>query len=189
MMKCDTRFAQIGFVVLLLLRFVGSAGWASSQEGAVLPEYAVIGAYLYNFAKFVEWPAHAFPSAESPLLLCTLGPDPFDPGLERQLREKKVGDRSLVLRHLRVSSEAQSCHILFISGNNRERIHQAVDRLKGKSVLIVGESPDFEQMGGMVQFVLDDGKVRFEINLRAAERSGLKVSSRLMQVAKAIRTE
>jgi hypothetical protein len=178
------RFALLGislFTSLLLQALVPYA--AIGQEGETSLEYQVKGAYLYNFAKFIDWPPQAFSSPTSPISLCTLGQSPFGAEFENQLREKKVHDRTLELRHVSDADSASSCQILFIPAAEHARLHDIVAGLKGKSVLIVGETPGFDQQGGMIQFVLEDGTVRFKINVLAAKQSGLQISSKLLQVA------
>jgi hypothetical protein len=156
---------------------------ANGQEGETSLEYQVKGAYLYNFAKFIDWPPQTFSSPTSPIILCTLGQSPFGPEFENQLREKKVRDRNLEIRRVTDAEEAGSCQILFVPSTEHAHLHDVIAELKGKSILLVGETPGFDQQGGMIQFVVEGGTVRFKINPLTAKQSGLQISSKLLQVA------
>jgi hypothetical protein len=176
------RFAQLGLSLFTFLQILAPYA-AIGQEGGTTLEYQVKGAYLYNFAKFVDWPPETFSSASSPFSLCMLGKDPFKPEFENELKEKKIHDRNLEVRRIVNVEEASSCQILFVPAAEEARLHEVVAGLKGKSVLIVGETPGFDDLGGMIQFVLESGTVRFKINLTSAKLSGLQISSKLLQVA------
>ena len=149
-------------------------------------EYQVKGAFLFNFAKFVEWPASTFPRADTPLQICVLGEDPFGPEFEQSISEKIVQGHRVEVAHPDGASHARTCQILFIAGSERRRIPEILRQLKGTSTLTVGDTPAFAQMGGIINFVLDQNRVRFEINLEAAELAHLKLSARLLNVAKLV---
>lgn len=178
------RFALLGlgvFTYSLLPIFFPHAALGLEDETSL--EYQVKGAYLYNFAKFIDWPAQSFIDPSSPLTLCILGQSPFKPSFERQLREKKVHDRNLEVRTIDDAEEANSCQILFIPSTEQSRLHDIINELRGRSILIVGETPGFDEQGGMIQFVLEGGTVRFKINPVPIKQSGLQISSKLLQVA------
>jgi hypothetical protein len=148
-------------------------------------EYEVKAAFLFNFARFTQWPASAF-GHEDAVRLCVLGRDPFGRDLDK-LEGKTVEERPVLVRRLSHAPEARHCQIVFISHSQRAEIRAALEVLKGASVLTVGEAPDFLEMGGMVRLLLEGDRVRFEINLGAAEGAHLKLSSKLLSLAKSVR--
>ena len=153
-------------------------------------EYEVKAAFLYNFAKFVEWPSGAFEDADAPIVIGILGKDPFGPILEQTVGGNTAGGRSLKIRQFaRIGDGLKRCHILFISRTAPSPPKQVMERIEGSSVLTVGEVDAFCQDGGIVNFVLQQNRVRFEINPDAAARAGLKISSRLLKLARIVGTE
>lgn len=166
-------------VALSSLALVG----ASPRQSAPPDEYAVKAAFLYNFAKFVEWPQSAFPELQAPLALCVLGADPFGRELDRAVRGKTAQGRPVVVRRLAGPEVSDLCHVLFVASSERERFAEVLGGVAGRSVLTVGEEDDFARAGGMISFVVRDARVRFAIDLDAAERAGLKLSSRLLDLA------
>jgi len=165
--------------------FLALATGAVAQS-ARAPEYEVKAAFLYNFAKFVEWPPLAFERASVPLRLCVLGHDPFGDSLSNLIQGKSISGRSIISLRVQSPTEARSCHVLFISLSDPENLKQVLDRVRGLPVLTVGESADFLPLGGMINFVLEQDRVRFEINLEAAEQHHLKLSSKLLAVARMV---
>ena len=147
-------------------------------------EYEVKAAFLYNFAKFTEWPMEQDPG--TPIVIGVLGEDPFGEVLEHTIRGKQVRGRALTIKRFRkVEDPLKSCHILFISSESATA-SRALKFLQGARVLTVGESRAFCSLGGTINFVLDHRRVRFEINVAAAERAGLKLSSKLLKLAKIV---
>ena len=147
------------------------------------PEYQVKAAFLYNFAKFVDWPSAAFSGENSPLIIGVLGDDPFGDALDKTVEGKTVNDRKIVVRRYKQADDAKSCHILYVSRSEKKQVDKDLDRLDKTNTLTVGDMDQFLQRGGMVNFIIEDKKVRLEINPDAAERANLKVSSKLLQVA------
>jgi len=175
--------ARTGAVILAVLAALAGASGASAQ-GDASREYDVKAAFLFHFAQFVEWPQGAFNGASSPLTYCTFGQDPFHGALDASLSGKKVGEHPLQVIHLKAAQDFQGCHILFVGAAERKSISGTLAGLKGKPVLTVGETEHFTADGGMIGFCLEDNKIRFEINLDAAEKARLKISSRLLSLAK-----
>ncbi|HXY24932.1 MAG TPA: YfiR family protein [Candidatus Acidoferrum sp.] len=174
--------ARIGVVMLAVLGLLVGACGASAQ-GDASREYDVKAAFLFHFAQFVEWPQGAFSDPGSPLTYCTFGQDPFNGALDASLSGKKVGEHPLRVIHLEGTQDFQSCHILFVGGAEKKSVSATLSGLKGKPVLTVGETEHFAADGGMIGFCLEDNKIRFEINLDAAEKARLKISSRLLSLA------
>jgi hypothetical protein len=146
-------------------------------------EYQIKAAFLFNFAKFVQWPPGAFADATSPIVIGVLGENPFHEDLARTIRNKAVDDRPLLVKELRSPTEARKCHILFISASEKKRLPKILKGLKGASVLTVSEMDHFTENGGMINFVLKGTKIRFQINHEEATQAGLKISSKLMSLA------
>jgi len=175
-------------------------------------EYQTKAGYLLNVVEFVEWPAGAFSGANSPIVLGVIGKDPFGAELNklenrvingRKLQIKRFkgtlefrgeetpGRRQddLALKRARKLAELRSCHILFISASEKDRLPSILKPLKGASTLTVGETEAFARGGGVVNFLSDGSRVQLEINLNAAEQARLKISSKLLSLAKVVRSE
>ena len=143
-------------------------------------EYEVKAAFLYNFAKFVNWPPQALAQSDT-LYICVLGADPFHGRLHSVVSDKTVQHRHLTVRRLEHQEEARACHILFVSQSDLARV--ALGTTEGAPVLTVGDDESFAQRGGMIAFRMQGNKVRFTINTEAASRAGLQISSQLLKLA------
>ena len=152
-----------------------------------VPEYDVKAAFLYSFAKFVEWPASSGQSAGEPIRFCVLGKDPFGSALSDALSEKKIGDRPLTLTHLTDVKEISKCQVAFIAKSERKNLAAIFAAARASSVLTVGESEDFAAAGGVIGFQLEEGKIRLEINLQAAGQQQLRMSSKLLSLAQIVK--
>ena len=146
-------------------------------------EYQIKAAFLFNFAKFVEWPSSSFSDASAAMRICVLGQDPFGEELQNITREKIVNGRKLEVSNVIDLQQARKCQILFISPSEKKQMKQVITSLAGTSVLTVGESEGFAEQGGMINFVLEKSRVQFEVNRKVAEHAGLKISSKLLAVA------
>jgi hypothetical protein len=160
----------------------------SPTAGLVPTEYEVKAALIYNLAKFVEWPPSALPDAQPNLLLCVLGHDPFGANLEQTIAGKLVHGKALTIRRFHKADNAHGCHIVFISSSERGHLAQLLNAFQGGPVLTIGEMEQFATRGGMVNFIIEDNRVQFEINIDAAERAGLKISSRALKLARVVRS-
>ena len=149
-------------------------------------EYQVKAAFLFNFAKFVEWPPSSFSDASAPLRICVLGRDPFGEELRNITKEKVVNGRKLEVSQVLEVKVAGTCHILFIASSETARLKQILESLRGTDALTVGDTKGFVEQGGMINFVLENNRVQFEVNRKAAEQVGLKISSKLLSVAKLV---
>ena len=158
---------------------------AASQERDA-PEYELKAAFLYNFATFVEWPAGSFPGPDSPFTIGVIGQDPFSPSLETTLQGKTVGGRRIEVRRSSDVKELKVCHLLFVPASEGERVPNILEALRGTSILTVGESPGFAAQVGCVNFFIEGKRVKFEINPGAAKRANLKVSSKLLRLARVV---
>jgi hypothetical protein len=165
--------------------FAGTAPVVLAQA-EVLEEYQVKAAFLYQFTKFIEWPAEAFANANAPFSICVAGADPFGNALNQLFQQKTVGQRRLEVRRSAHGEDLQGCQILFISASEHKRFPAILDKVKGSPVVTVSESDRFMQAGGAINFFLSEERVRFDINLEATEGTGLKFSSRLLSVARTV---
>jgi hypothetical protein len=149
-------------------------------------EYEIKAGFLYNFAKFVEWPAIAFSDPKQPVCVCIYGRDPFGHSLEGALLGKSIGSRPVILGHALQFEDLSGCQIVFVGGSEHTPVTDLAGRLRGRAVLLVGESEGFAASGGAIQFTIEDSRVRFIINPDAADRAGLKISSKLLALARIV---
>jgi hypothetical protein len=150
-------------------------------------EYELKAAMLYNLTNFVDWPDSAYPDPRLSLHLCVLGKDPFGNALTFTVSNKPASVKPVSIRYLQSDREFGGCHILYISSSERGSATQIFSTVNGSGVLTVGEMTQFAAHGGMIQFSLEDRRVRFDINLDAASRSGLRISSKLLALAHVVR--
>ena len=148
-------------------------------------EYRVKAAFLYHFAQLVEWPEPP-QETETNLLLCTLGDDPFQGELESTVAGKQVGTKILRIRHLNDAQATRGCNLVFIGKSEDKHLPAILASLRNTPVLTIGEADNFLGSGGMIRFCLDGNKVRFEINREAAESAKLRISAKLLLLAKNI---
>jgi len=161
---------------------LGAAIAGDAQEA--LPEYQVKAAYLFNFLKFVEWPDDAFSDALAPIVIGIAGDDPFGESLPQVTMGKTVQGRDLVIRKYHVGESMKGCQILFINAAEKKRLPQLLAGLKGSSVLVVSDMAGFLDKGGMIQFLSENNRIRFAINVDATGRANLKISSKLLSLAR-----
>jgi len=155
---------------------------AESEAG----EYEVKAAFLLNFARLVEWPEDAFSDARSPFTVGLLGTAPASEQIERFLEGKSVGSRRVQVQQIESPEEAAGLHLVFVGASSVVKVGDVAAAIGGGPVLLVGESEGFATSGGAINFFTDGNKIRFEINPRAADAAGLRVSSRLLRVAKIV---
>ena len=168
--------ALLRAAVLVFLLLPGAAS-------AAAPEYDLKAAFLFNFAKFVEWPESAFAGDRAPLTICVYGDDPFGSTLDGVVQNERVGERTLLVQRPDSLDDLGGCHVLFVSRSEKDRLGGVMSQIKGKPVLTVSDTDGFLRAGGIINFILESSKVRFLIDQEAAERSGLKISSKLMRLA------
>lgn len=162
---------------------LGAPRSASAQSAR---EYQIKAAFVYNFVKFVDWPAAVLPETSDSINLCVLGEEAFADGFDT-LKGKEVKGKKLAVRRVEQVKDADGCHVLFIGSSEEKRAPQVLQTLQGASVLTVGETDRFPQLGGIINFVVEKNRLRFEINVSGAERARLKLSSQLLSLAKVVR--
>ena len=179
------RILRLIAVCMLCTSFAlpGSAQTASSSASA---EYLIKAGFTYNFAKLMQWPANAFPQTDSPIVIGILGTDPFGGTLDTVLAGKKVNSRGFVVKHLKWGLDLKECNILFVSSSEAGHLDEIFHIIKGLPILTIGQMPDFARRGGIINFILEDDKVRFEVNVEAAKQADINISSRLLTLAKII---
>lgn len=157
---------------------LASAQTATSAE--------VKAAYIFNFSKFVEWTRDAANEAKSPFVLGVMGDGPVADALRDMVRGKSIAGRALVVRRVTLKDDLAQLQILFVNASEVPRLRELIERLAGASVLTVSDLDRFCALGGMIQFRLDDDRVRFDINLDHAESAGLAIDSKLLALAKTV---
>ncbi len=160
---------------------------SAAPVGAGAPsEHQVKAAFLYNFANFVEWPAGALGADGAPLKVCVLGEDPFGGALDNAFRDQVVQGHKVQVSRGATLAALGRCHILFLSRSEQARWPELLKELRGAPTLTVADGPPLVQQGGMVNFILEAKRVRFEINRGAAEHAGLRISSKLLALARIV---
>jgi hypothetical protein len=162
-------------------------GFQAGAQQTKPEEYQVKAAYLYNFGRFVEWPGAA--ANNKPFTICVLGQDPFGAVLDNTFAGESINNRKLEARRIASTREADGCEILFVSSSEAARTKEILTAVEKFRSLTVSDMPNFVANGGMIQFVLVDNKVRFEVSLKPAQKAGLNFSSQLLKVATSIRKE
>lgn len=165
-------------VTLLVLSAVAAV---SARAEPAPTEYQVKAAFLYNFTKFVEWPARRVQPAE--FMVCIFGEDPFGDDFEAVVEKKTVSGRKLVVSRTRRVADLAQCHIAFVSASERDRWPEILDAARRGSILTVSDTEPFAREGGMINLVTSNNRIRLEINASAARQSGLKISSKLLKLA------
>ncbi len=169
------RFIRLLLAVIALVRCLAA-------DEPSMTEYQVKALYLYNFAKFVQWPPERFAEPNAPLVIGIVGEDPFGDELDKVLCGKTVEGQPLKARSFKSTQDFRGCHIVFVTSTERRRLAQILEPLKGNQVLTVGESDRFNEAGGIINFYMDDNKVRFEISQAAVEKSRLTISSKMLSL-------
>ena len=187
--RSGDRFRSRGWrlcCLLLGLWIASRSAFPVQAQPSRAREYQVKTAYLFNFAKYVEWPPRAFSSPDAPVEIGVLGADPFGDLLEKVIGSRLVGSRKVLVRRSRRVEDLRQCHILFISNSERERAGAIFESLKGTFALTVTEFPETFVSGGIITFVIENGVVRFDLNLDEAENAGLKISARMANTARIV---
>ena len=162
---------------------------SSHAEELSAPEYILKASFIYNFTKFIEWPPEAMPEDSASIRLCIIGTDPFGKEIDR-LKDKTTKGRSFTIiriKQLPDSEQLGLCHIAFIGTSENGNVPEILKLLNNSSALTISDSPGMGEKGVMINFFMKRKKVRFEINLGAAKRAGLRINSRLLQLARIVK--
>jgi len=152
-------------------------------------EYEIKAAFIYNFAKYVEWPENNDLDSGEAFIIGVLGADPFGALLDQIARSKTIGDKPIVIRRFEHVEDYTPCHILFVAASEHDRLPAILEKLAHSPALVMGDTAGFAHAGVAVNFVIERSKVRFEINPAAATRAGLKISSKLLRLATIVGNE
>jgi len=171
----------IGLTIAALLFLALAAPSFGAQS---VSEDQVKAAYLFNFAKFIEWPPEAFSAANAPMNFCTLGHSPVVDEIDASVRGKNIGDHTIAVKHLHSVEEMKDCQLIFVASVANKQQQKLIQAAKGTPVLLVAEIPGFSRAGGTINFIMEDGRLLFEINLQAAASAHLKISSKLLTMAR-----
>jgi hypothetical protein len=152
--------------------------WAGAASAAPSVEYVVKANYLYKFTPFVEWPASAFVGPTSPFVICVVSQDPFGDMLDQVVRGHAVGDHPITIARMAMLDPASTCHLTFVAQTARQSLPEIARVVAHRPNLVVGE-----RGGGDIQFMLQDGRVRFDIDQAEAQASGIVISSKLLDLS------
>ena len=181
---CGNKRGILAAFILAVFLMAGPPA-AAAAENPTPGEYEVKAAFLYNFAKFIEWPEGSFADDRSPLTICVLGDDPFGKGFDA-IRSRTIQNRSVSIRQIEEVSSARGCHLLFISASEQDRLDSLLGSLGRHGILTVSDMKKFTSSGGMIAFVTENNKIRFEINIRSANRAGITIRSQLLKLARIV---
>lgn len=176
MRACRFLIAVIGTLALITAGGISTGAQAQSLE-----EHDAKAAFMLKLVNFVQWPTEA--SQHNDLVIGFIGADATSEALQRLASGKSVNGRGIVVRRLGQDGDLKACQVIFVGSSERKSTPSVLERLRGTSVLTVGESDGFGQHGGIVNLLLNDGRIRFEVNPHAAERAHLQISSRLLSLA------
>ncbi|MGF7079352.1 YfiR family protein [Mucilaginibacter sp. UYCu711] len=147
-------------------------------------EYQVKAAFLYNFTRFISWPASAFNSPKAPFIIGIVGNDPFGSYLEDIIDQEKVDDHPIIVQRYHDIRDINNCQILYISAGDNNKIKEIIAGVAHKNVLTVSDADKFVNWGGIINFFKDDNKLRVQINTAAAKAAGVEISSKLLKISK-----
>jgi hypothetical protein len=166
------------------LLMTGAAG-AATPEASV--EYAVKAAYLYKFGEFVEWPAGSFETENSPATLCIVGDDPFGAALDKAVAGQRMANRAIAVKRLKQAEARSGCQVMYVSGKDSEALAKAIETVRGENVLTITDGAAGALPTGIINFVIANNRVRFEIDDGAAAANGLVISSKLLALASSVK--
>jgi hypothetical protein len=172
--------------VAVLLTLASGALGAGPADEAPASDYQVKAAYIYNFAKFIEWPRDSLRAGEGAFVITVLGEDPFGAILDDTLRGKSVNNQQIMIRRVTRAEDIGDSRIVFISDSEREKLPRIVKQLARAAILTVGEMDHFAEHGGIIRFKMDKRRIRLEINVLVAEQAQLRISSELLKLARIV---
>jgi hypothetical protein len=168
-------------IAVLCLAFPATAGWGQS-----VTDDQVKAAYIFNFAKFIEWPPQVFSASGAPMTFCVLGRSPVVDELDSSMGGKSINGHTIMVKHLHAPDEIKDCHLIFLAASAGKQQQKLIQAAKGSAVLLVAETPGFARSGGTINFITESGRLLFEVNINAAESAHLKISSKLLALARIV---
>jgi hypothetical protein len=182
---------RAGILIAMILALMTPRSEVHAQKSTDTSEDFVKAGMFYNFAMYVTWPASVWSSADTPITYCVLGDDSFAQRLTDSVTSKKIGTRKLAVKKLKLTRDAKDfkdCTLLYIASSEAAHGDEVIQMLKGAPILTVADFPDFTKHGGIMNFFIEDSKVRFEVNAEAAKQSDLAISSLMLSKAKIVPT-
>ena len=170
----------LGFLICASLLL---AVFQSAAEPQPPSEYDVKAVFLFNFARFVEWPERKPVKPETALVIGILGEDPFGSAIERAVQDETIRDLPIIIRRSKRIEDLMDCHLLYINLPEPERVRPILESLKGRNILTIGEGEEFNRAGGIIAFLTRQKRIRIQINLKRAEQEGFHISAKLLKVA------
>jgi hypothetical protein len=181
-----TSLSRRFYRVLAFLLGLLAASQSSGADLAPANEFQLKAVFLFNFVQFVQWPSSAFENADSPIVIGILGKDPFEGALDDAVAGELVRGRRILVRRFDRVEDARSAHVLFVSAAERANVDRVIATLRSRPILMVSDITGFARRGGTIAFYFDGSKLKFEINPAEAQRSGLQLSSQLLNLARIV---
>ena len=173
------------YLLILIAAFTFSNVSSYSQTQKEI-EYKLKAAYLLHFLQFVEWPDSVFENEKSPIIVTILGDDPFGKILDEITKSEKIGDHSITIKRTHSLSNLDFCHVLYISSSEKDNFKSILRHIDSAPILTISDIDNFSEQGGNISFYLEENKLRFAINMQTLKQADLKVSSKLLRLAKII---
>jgi len=177
-------FVRRAFACLIVSFVSAVTQLSASGEESSSPEYQIKAAFVLNFPKYVDWPPSAFAGTNSPIVIAVFGSNEVGAELEAACRGKIINGRQVMFKRVAAVDDSAGCNILFVGDSEKRNLPAIFEKLRNSSVLTVGESDDFIEKGGIINLTRHDQKISLEVNLIAAQLAGLRISSKLLRVAK-----
>lgn len=188
-MKACIPQPRIAAALLAVAWLIGAIPVAARAENPMVNEQQVKAVFLFNFVQFVEWPESAFASSNAPICIGVLGDESFGKLLDEVVKDETIRGRKLMVKPLKKGDDVKCAHAIFVSKSARAQASDILADCEGKPVLTVGEAGGFARHGGVINFVLQNNKVKFEINPDAAKQKGLKISAQVLGIGKIVGPE
>ena len=182
-------WVNVWVTLLALLLWVASVPSNAAIAADYEKEYRVKAAFILNFASLTEWPAESFGSSKDPIVICHVGGSQTKSLFDTAYSGRMVKHHPIEIWHLSSGGRVAGCHIIIITTKRGERVREFIAAVAGKSILTIGETKNFARSGGVIGFYKDGSKIRFEVNLGAAENAKLRISSRLLRLARLVSSE
>lgn len=186
---------QLALAIGLPLVLLAATAPQAHAQDTDSSEYLIKAGFIYNFASLVQWPSTSFSQADSPIVIAVLGEDHFGETLDHVLQGKKIDGHPFVIKRFRSVSELtksvaspRECQILYVSSSAIPHLSEAIQVVRGLPILTIGEIPGFAKSGGIINFVLENNRIRFEVNVQAARDADLNISSRLLTLARIVQS-
>ena len=177
------QILALAILAVVMVSVLLRTGSIQASETPALSERQVKALFLFNFAKYVDWPAGAFSNSSAPIVIGVVGEDGFADEVRQIAGDRTVNDRKVVIKQIGSTADLKDCQILFVRSSENGRLTEILKAVKNSAVLTVGETDRFLLQEGMINFTKKENKIHLEINLVPAQRANLKLSSKLLTVA------